>query len=82
MVLPKESEHETFSCLKRLPQGKPTFENAREKKEDLSKFLLNKLYYKRPIQSHVIRLEGFFVPIVLFSSFSETYHQRKADKLS
>ena len=32
MVLPKKSEHETFSCLKRLPQGKPTFENAREKK--------------------------------------------------
>ena len=67
MVLPKESEHETFSCLNRLPQGKPTFENAREKKkEDLSKVLLNKLYYKRPIQSHVIRLEGFFVPIDSF----------------
>ena len=72
MVLPKESEHETFSCLKRLPQGKPTFENAREEKEDLSKVLLNKLYYKRPIQSHVIRLEGFFVPIALFSISSET----------
>ena len=64
MVLPTESEHETFSCLNRLPQGKPSFENAREKKEDLSKVLLNK--ERDPVKP---KMEHIFVAKIVATRF-------------